>query len=446
MRLALEHPALHFDGVLGVEIGDDEHGGFVRPWRVSFERWMMFPNLATEPLAVGEMPMKPSHLASAGAGIRLTFRTDSTTLRFRAIDPMTPLSQLVVDGRHVGDGFEFDGLDPAMKTVELWLGQLSDLKLRGIDIDDGATVEARTDDRPRWLTYGSSITHGTDASSPLTAWPTVVARENDLHLINLGMSGNCYLEINMARLIRDTPADFITLCLGINVYGDPRLNRTTFPAAVAGLVEIIREKHTDTPLTLVGPISSPPREDEVGGCGMTLNQLRDHVRETAALLGERYVDGRELIGPGDMAGMPDLLHPNDGGNALLAERFAAKVLAPMRTPWLSTKGTQRVGEVGLLDPAAARHLRDTPTEKITLPIGREVWETAGFDVRTLRPAVIGFIELIREKQAVPIEVVLPEGGSETNAAGLSLDAVRLEIEAAVATLQDAGDQAVAICG
>ena len=46
--------------------------------------------------------------------------------------------------------------------------------------------ESYEDARPKWVTYGSSITHCRTAESPSQTWPGVAARQSGLNLTCLG--------------------------------------------------------------------------------------------------------------------------------------------------------------------------------------------------------------------------------------------------------------------
>lgn len=76
----------------------------------------------------------------------------------------------------------------------------------------------------------------------------------------------------VGRIIRDLPADYITLKLGINVdQGDLTL-RTFAPNAI-GLIQIIRKKHPHTPLEIISPFISAPRETRTDN-GLSLEQIK----------------------------------------------------------------------------------------------------------------------------------------------------------------------------
>ncbi len=135
----------------------------------------------------------------------------------------------------------------------------------------------------------------------------------------------------MARMIRELPADFLSMKVGINIYGSGSLNARTFMPAIIGFVHIVREKHPDTPFAVISPIFSPPRESTPNEVGFTLSAMREEVAEAVQVMkdcGDRnihYVDGLDLFGP-ELAGLlPDELHPNAEGYKILGQNFAHKL-------------------------------------------------------------------------------------------------------------------------
>ncbi len=297
------------------------------PWRIPYEDRVLFP-----PDALRERAAMP-------AGVRISFRSD-TEMVGGAVIPAVESSaiDLYCDGKFHGsgalegrDGFHFDGLPPGEKLVELWLPQHGEFRLRHLELSDGAKVEPYDDRRPRWVAYGSSITHCRTAASPGLTWPAVAARACDLNLTCLGYGGGCHLEPMVARMMRDLPADYLSMKVGINMYNAASIGLRTFMPAIIGFVHILREKHLDTPLTVISPIYSAWRENTENPVGFTLSAMRAEVAEAVALLqghGDRnlhYVDGLELFGP-EMAHMlPDDLHPDAEGYQAMGRNFVDKV-------------------------------------------------------------------------------------------------------------------------
>ncbi|MBM2827335.1 MAG: family lipase [Dehalococcoidia bacterium] len=134
-------------------------------------------------------------------------------------------------------------------------------------------------------------------------------------------------------MMRDLPADFISMCVGINIYGQGSLGPRTFGPAIIGFVQILRERHPDTPLAVMSPIYSPPRETTPNVVGFTLRAMREEVAEAVAALqacGDHnihYVDGLEVFGPELGHLLPDELHPNAEGYKIMGNNFLEKVVA-----------------------------------------------------------------------------------------------------------------------
>jgi hypothetical protein len=324
MRVTAGDPRLSWEGAVSLE--RDERG--IAPWRIPHQQQRLFPEALVERAA---MP----------AGVRLAFTTDATSFGAACeVAPEAAPVELLCDGELFGacevagrDGFGFDGLPAGEKRLELWLPQFGAFRLSALDLPDGATLGPAPDGRPRWITYGSSITQCRAAAGPAQTWPAIAARERGLHLTCLGYGGQCHLDAMVARTMRDLPADYLSMCVGINIYGAASLGPRTFRSAIVGFVQIVREGHPDVPYVVASPICSPPRETTPNAVGFTLEAMRQEVAlavESLRATGDanvHYVDGLSVFGP-DLAGyLPDDLHPDAEGYAILGRTFARDVAA-----------------------------------------------------------------------------------------------------------------------
>ena len=91
------------------------------------------------------------------AGVRISFHSDTTTLsgRIEQAAAESPPIDLLCDGRlHASvelaerDAFEFRDLPAGEKLLELWLPQYTELRLRSLEVGDGASVSPFEDRRP----------------------------------------------------------------------------------------------------------------------------------------------------------------------------------------------------------------------------------------------------------------------------------------------------------
>lgn len=323
LTLRPDDPRLSWPGAISLETTAE----WVSPWRIPHADRALFHEALVERAA---MP----------AGVRLSFLSDTTSIRGSLVPQaeMSPID-LCCDGEfHAShelagrDSFCFEGLPPGEKRIELWLPQFGPFRLHSLALDEGATLAPLHDERPRWITYGSSITHCRTAASPTQTWPAIVARRAGLDLTCLGYGGQCHLDPLIALMIRDRPAELISLCVGINIYGGATLGPRTFRSNLIAFVQLLRERHPQTPLALISPIYSPPRESTANAVGLTLQGMREEVAAAVDILqahGDRqvvYINGLELFGPELAQLLPDELHPSAEGYRLLGDNFLKRAL------------------------------------------------------------------------------------------------------------------------
>ncbi|MFF2655189.1 GDSL-type esterase/lipase family protein [Streptomyces sp. NPDC058045] len=330
------------------------------------------------------------------SGVRLAFRTSATTVELDVLPtklvyqgaPPRPdgIYDLLVDGsltaQAVASGgnaliidmaagttelepgppgtVRFTGLPAGLKEVEIWLPHRERTELIALRTD--APVQPPPDrGRKVWLHHGSSISHGSDADSPTTTWPALAAARGGVELVNLGLGGSALLDPFVARTLRDTPADLISVKLGINIVNADLMRLRAFGPAVHGFLDTIREGHPDTPLLVVSALYCRIHEDTPGpavpdysGMGegrlcfraagdpaeramgrLTLNMIREEldriVRQRSADDPQLFhLDGRELYGERDYAELPlpDELHPDATTHHRIGERFADLAFGP----------------------------------------------------------------------------------------------------------------------
>src|SRR5699024_6767521 len=118
--------------------------------------------------------------------------------------------------------------------------------------------------RRKWLHHGSSISHGSVAAGPSETWPELSAFHSGVDLTNLGLGGTALLYSFIARTLRDTQADLISIKIGINLVNRDVMRLLAFTSAVHGFLDTLRVGHASTPLLVVSPIWCPIHEDTPG--------------------------------------------------------------------------------------------------------------------------------------------------------------------------------------
>ncbi|MEU5582725.1 GDSL-type esterase/lipase family protein [Streptomyces huasconensis] len=327
------------------------------------------------------------------SGVRLAFRTSATTIHLDTLPtkrvyrgfppPPDGVYDLLVDGRLTAqatvDGgnlrtvtdmltqtaeftpgpvgtAHFTDLPTGEKDIEIWLPHAEITEVVALRSD--APVKPAPDKGRRvWLHHGSSISHGSNAASPSTIWPALAASAGDVELINLGFSGSALIDPFTARAMRDTPADLISLKLGINVVNGDTMRLRAFAPAIHGFLDTIREGHPEIPLLLVSPVLCPTHEntpgplmpdfssgtlkfkatgdpDETAAGRLTLAIIRDVLADivkqrSAEDPNLHYLDGLDLYGESDHEEfpLPDGIHPCPEGHRRIGENFAKLVFA-----------------------------------------------------------------------------------------------------------------------
>lgn len=331
---------------------------------------------------------------SQPSGVRLAFRTSATELELDVVPtkrtyvgaPPRPdgVYDLVVDGDVVAQAtapggdvitvdlatgsvelvsgevvtVRFGDLADQPKDVEIWLPWNETTELVDLRADAPVSPPALSG-RPVWVHHGSSISHGSDAASPTATWPALAARLGGRELVNLGYAGSALLDQLTARTIRDTPADLVSVKIGINIVNTDSMRLRAFTSAVHGFLDTIRDGHPTTPLLVVSPVLCPLQEEtpgpldfdlaamaegrlgyratgdpaEVAAGRLTLSVIREALAQAVSLRHDPdlfLLDGRELYGEADYAvlPLPDGLHPDAAGQRLIGERFAALAFGP----------------------------------------------------------------------------------------------------------------------
>lgn len=243
--------------------------------------------------------------------------------------------------------------DPSV-DVEVWLPHAASVTLCALRVSPDVPVEWPAPTGPRWVHYGSSISHCVEASGPTSTWPGAVALRAGWDLLDLGLAGQCMLDQFVARTIRDTKADVVSLKAGINVVNGDTLRERTFVPALHGFLDTVRDGHPSTPIVVVTPILCPaaedapgpsvlledgrfgvvPRAPELSVGALTLRRVRELIadvvssRQAAGDSSLHLLDGTSLVGEADADLLYDGLHPTAEGYLLMADRFHAQVCGP----------------------------------------------------------------------------------------------------------------------
>ena len=300
-----------------------------------------------------EIPKPVWNLGLSPAGGRIRFRTDSTQIAIRVEYPSAPNManmhafgqtgiDLYIDGAYrstaiapkdaaTGKTIEhtfFAGLPKQARDITLYLPLYKPARVLaiGLDEDTGVTRPRRFANPKPVVFYGTSITQGGCASRPGLSYQAILTRQLNLDHVNLGFSGNGKGEPVMAGLTAEIDASLFVLDFSQN---NPDLE--SLRAAYAPFLQTLRTRHPRTPVIAITPIASASNNPK-------FQLFREHIREVIQShisKGDKLltlVEGYDLLGPDQLDGLVDGVHPNDLGFQWMANGLAPVVAKSLTLP------------------------------------------------------------------------------------------------------------------
>ena len=277
-------------------------------------RW----TLNSQSLAMPHMP------ATGVSGVDVYVKTDESwhfLANGRPTEfPTNEVEFTAVHGKYLVLGFSYRLYLPlynGVKSVEI-----------GVPADSTFAFENPKEVPPPIVVYGTSITQGGCAARPGMAYTSILNRRLDREFINLGFSGNGQTEPELATLLAELdPAAFVIDSL-------PNLTPEMLAERMPKFLEIIRERHPQTPILLV--------QNPLYPTFLFIKGTREKVTKANEILAKIYAD-RVAAGDQAITLVPacdldadggettvDGVHPTDVGFLRLAdalEPYLRKVLA-----------------------------------------------------------------------------------------------------------------------
>ncbi len=180
----------------------------------------------------------------------------------------------------------------------------------------------------RYLSYGTSITHGFDAEGPHLSYVSQTARRLGADLINLGVGGSAFCEPEFADYIADRDDwQIATLALSVNMRGftiDEFYSRVSY---------MVNKVPGSNPGRAVACITLYPFFLDFGiiqkdkPFKAQSEEYRQALRDAVAACPHKNVhliEGPELLT--DISGLTaDLLHPGDNGMIEMGQNLAERL-------------------------------------------------------------------------------------------------------------------------
>ena len=175
------------------------------------------------------------------------------------------------------------------------------------------------------LSYGSSITHGSNAIDASHTWVSLLAHNLKMDARNLGMAGSCAMEPEMVEYIAAEGEkdrwDMATLELGINVLDwteDKILERVT------NTIRQVAGRNRKKPVIVISPFYHCGDDFDENRCAAKWRRLIEQVVNELDYPNVTYINGLDIIG--DMSFMSaDEVHPNIYGVQQIADRLTERI-------------------------------------------------------------------------------------------------------------------------
>ncbi|MDQ1912778.1 SGNH/GDSL hydrolase family protein [Paenibacillus sp. GD4] len=190
--------------------------------------------------------------------------------------------------------------------------------------------EPHRDEVPKlaFVAYGSSITHGAGALSHYNGYTQQAARRMETDVLNLGLSGSCLCEPEVADFIAGrSDWDFAFFELGVNMRSVLTVNE--FEHRIKYLLDRVISRHPDKPvfITTIYPNRATYFKAEDDRMAVNEHQFNEVLRQYAAQKrhGKLHLfEGSEIMT--DFTSLTsDLIHPSDYGHILMGEKLAALI-------------------------------------------------------------------------------------------------------------------------
>lgn len=195
---------------------------------------------------------------------------------------------------------------------------------------EGDIEPPRKEDKPpkTILSYGSSITHGSNSLSYSHSWVSMLAHNLKMDARNLGMAGTCRLEASVADYIASEGEsgnwDIATLELGINVLGwkeDLITEKSEY------FIKEIVTRNPQKQIFVISPFCYYGDDISNSENGKNWRRILKEIVQKLDSPFVTYINGMDVIGDSSLYISADEVHPNIYGCLKIAEVLTDKIRA-----------------------------------------------------------------------------------------------------------------------
>ncbi|MBR6766004.1 MAG: SGNH/GDSL hydrolase family protein [Clostridia bacterium] len=289
--------------------------GWIRAWET--DGYLYLSRFTEEQAEYLRPRHDPKQLATSSMFIE--FITDATEFSFECRYTLGSSQKcfgidLLVDGINTNCTFKGDGqgeflynatLKAGTKRVTVFLPNLACAAIRNFEINAPIFPYER---KCTFLALGDSITQGYVTKHPHLTYVNIVAQLFDAKVVNQAIGGDVFDKNNVDDRLKEIDPDFITVAYGTNDWSTGIDIRSISDA----YFERLREVFPDIPIFALVPI----HRNGIDGIlknGITLEEARLIIEETATKHGATVIDARDFVPYQEDFYCDKVLHPSEIG-------------------------------------------------------------------------------------------------------------------------------------
>ena len=273
--------------------------------------------------------------AMNNSGVRIAFISDTSFVAMKLV--FGRYSRPIFNTDIVIDGFQKMTFGPpeycdefafsaelsgkGEKLIEIYLPNLCETTVDGLEIEDGCFVSPVMEERSRLLFLGDSITQGMTVSSPSLTYPalTAAALNKDFHNIAVG---GATMDGRAGKLALELEWNTAFVAFGVNDFAQNR-ELADFAADTEQTLKHLSMRDNAV-IYLLTPVPWFGRIEP-----NTLGLQLDEYRQTLKLVAAGYknvclIDGLQLV-PDVPSCFIDNIHPNDKGMRIFAKNLLQRI-------------------------------------------------------------------------------------------------------------------------
>ncbi len=175
------------------------------------------------------------------------------------------------------------------------------------------------------LSYGSSITHGSNSIDMSHSWVSQVAHNHNMDARNLGMAGSCAMEPKMADYIASEGEkgnwDIATLELGINVLC---WEEEKFTSRVENIINQVAGRNMDKDVLVISPFYHCGDDFDINDKAKIWREIIEKTVKKLGFPNVTYINGLDVLDNSSYMSA-DEVHPNIYGVQRIADVITKKI-------------------------------------------------------------------------------------------------------------------------